>query len=270
MIIIRLAGGLGNQIFQIGAGLLLAKKSGIQKIIINDSELGKYDIKRNNELKEFFDFSKLNNIKIEFKNTNITKFRIPKILKFKIAKTPFVTDSNFQIALRNPNKQFMIIDGYFQRCLTQQDFEEEINFLKKIIIQDNKKQLNGCVIHIRGGDFVKLGWNIVAPKEYYIKAIETMKNIYQQNRFFIVTDDKKYSQTILNELDINYEFIGSSIYEDFKLIGSFKYRILSSSTFALWASALGNNEESIVIAPKYWIPNSERKIYLPNEIRIKF
>ena len=50
MIIIRLSGGLGNQIFQFGAGLLLAKKSGIVKIILDDSALGKYKIKRNNNL----------------------------------------------------------------------------------------------------------------------------------------------------------------------------------------------------------------------------
>jgi len=77
--------------------------------------------------------------------------------------------------------------------------------------------------------------------------------------------DKDYSETILKDLNIKYKFIGNSI-----LIGSFKYRILSSSTFSLWASALGNNDNSIVIAPKEWIPNHERKIYLPNEIRIKF
>ena len=269
MIIVRLAGGLGNQIFQLGVGLLMAQKSGIKKIVLDDSSLGNYDAKRENELLKFFDFNKLD-FEIEFKNLPIVKLRIPIILPLNIAKFPFVSDKNFQTILNSPNKSFMLFDDYFQKCLTQENFDEEIQLLQNILLPNKIEKKDSCVIHIRGGDFVKLGWNSVTPKEYYIKAIETMKNEYQQNKFYIVTDDREYSKTILDELDIEYEFIGHSMYEDFRLIGSFKYRILSSSTFAIWASALGNNDRSVIMAPRYWMPNRERKTYLPNELRIEF
>ena len=36
MLYIRLSGGLGNQIFQLGAGLILAKNNNINKIIVDD------------------------------------------------------------------------------------------------------------------------------------------------------------------------------------------------------------------------------------------
>ena len=269
MIICRLAGGLGNQIFQLGTGLLLAHKSGIKRIMLDDSALKNYDIQRENELLGFFDLTKLK-IEINFCNSTFTKLRLPKLLPLKARKYPFVNDKNFQFILKNPNKQFLLIDGYFQECLTQQDFDTEIQILKDMFIQRSLEKQDGCVIHIRGGDFVKLGWNSVTSKEYYKNAIEKMKDNYNQNDFYIVTDDKDYSETILKDLNIKYKFIGNSMYEDFNLIGSFKYRVLSSSTFSLWASALGNNDNSIVIAPKEWIPNHERKIYLPNEIRIEF
>ena len=269
MILIRLAGGLGNQIFQMGAGLLLAQKIGMRKLVMDDSSLGHYDVKRENELLNFFDFSRLD-FDVEFKNLSIVKLRIPKVLPLNIAKFPFVSDKNFQTIFENPNKSFMLLDGYFQKCLTQDNFDEETSLLKNILKPHILEINDNCVIHIRGGDFVKLGWNSITPKEYYVKAIETMKNDYQQNKFYIVTDDREYSKTILDELVVDYEFIGNSMYEDFRLIGSFKYRILSSSTFALWASALGDNENSIVIAPKYWTPNHERNILLPNEVRIEF
>jgi hypothetical protein len=269
MLIVRLAGGLGNQIFQLGAALLLAKKSGIKKIYIDDSALGNYDAKRENELLNFFDFSRLD-FDVEFRNLSFVKLRIPKVLPLNVSKFPFVSDKNFQTILNSPNKSFMLLDGYFQKCLTQNNFDEEIQLLKKICITSVIEKKSDCVIHIRGGDFVKLGWNSVTPKEYYFKAIETMKLKYNQNKFYIVTDDRIYSKNILEEINIDYEFLGNSMQEDFHLIGSFKYRILSSSTFALWASALGNNEDSIVIAPKDWIPNHERKIYLSNEMRIDF
>jgi|SaaInl8_150m_RNA_FD_contig_31_2299780_length_1284_multi_8_in_0_out_0_2 hypothetical protein len=269
MIIIRLAGGLGNQIFQIVVGILIAQKSDIKKIQIDDSALSNYDEKRNNELFKFLDFNKLE-IEIVFKNNSITKLRLPKLLPLNMTKNPFVSDKNFQTVFDSPNKIFMIIDGYFQECLTQDNFDDEIDILKNIFIQNDFEKKDGCVIHIRGGDFVKLGWNSVTPKEYYIKAIETMQTMYNQDKFYIVTDDKDYSKDILDNFQIKYEFIGNSMYEDFYLIGSFRYRILSSSTFALWASALADNEDSVVIAPKYWTPDNERKIYLPNEERINY
>jgi len=270
MIIIRLAGGLGNQIFQFVAGVYCAKKINCRKIILDDSSLNNYDVKRENELLKFFDLSKLN-IEVRFKNILITNFRLPKLLPLNIPNYPLVSDRNFQAILKNPNKIFMLLDGYFQECLIQEDFNKEIEILKSILINNDKiKEKNGCVIHIRGGDFVKLGWNSVTPQEYYYNAIEKMKKDYHQKDFYIVTDDKNYSKTILDRLDIDYTFIGNSMYEDFYLIGSFKYRILSSSTFALWASALGDNEDSIVIAPNEWIPKHYRRIYLPNEIRIDF
>jgi len=267
--IIRLAGGLGNQIFQLGAGLLLAQKSGIKKILLDDSSLSNYDAKRENELLKFFDFSKLN-IDVEFKNSSIVQLRLPKLLSLNITKFPLISDKNFQTSINNPNKFFMLLDGYFQECIAQDDFDQEIQLLQNILINNKIEKKDGCVIHIRGGDFVKLGWNSVTPKEYYINAMQKMTKEYHIEKFHIVTDDKEYSKTILDELDIEYKFIGNSMYEDFMLIGNFKYRVLSSSTFCLWASALGDNYESIVIAPKYWIPEHERKIYLPNEIRIGF
>lgn len=265
MILIRLAGGLGNQIFQFGAGLLFAQKNRIKRIVFDDGSLEKYEAKRKNELLNFFDFSKLD-FEIEFKSLSFVKFRVPKVLPLNISAFPFVSDKNFQTILNSPNKTFMFLDGYFQQCLTQNDFDKEVALLQNILIPNKINNKDACVIHIRGGDFVKLGWSSVAPKEYYIKAVQEMQCKFNQDKFYIVTDDREYSKTILNNLDMDFEFIGNSMYEDFKLIGSFKYRILSSSTFAFWASALADNSESIVIAPRSWYPHKKREIILPGEI----
>lgn len=268
MILLRLAGGLGNQIFQLSAALLFAKKMEVKEISIDISGLDKYEAKHKNELVYFFNF---NDIDVTYTRNKIIDFRIPKIFPLKFPKYPFVSDKNFQYALKHPNHKLIILDGYFQDCLSQEDYDDEIKILKEIFLPSKyEKDEEGCIIHIRGGDFVKLGWNVISPKEYYINSIEIMKNEYQRNKFKVVTDDKNYAKTILDELNIDYEFIGNSIYEDFYLIGSFRYRILSSSTFSMWASALGNNDDSIVISPSYWTPNNFRKIFVPNEKRISF
>lgn len=267
MIIIRLAGGLGNQIFQLGIGLCIAKKQGNKSIILDCSALGNYAVKRKNELYNFFNLDS-HSVKISEGTFWLSKLRIPVHCPFSMQFWPFVGDKNIQNILHAESSVFRLLDGYFQSSITQDDFDEEILLFKNILIS-NKFEINdGCVVHIRGGDFVKLGWNSVTPAEYYINAMQYMNTKFGKDKFYIVTDDRKYSESILKDLDFDYEFIGHSMQEDFYLIGSFRYRILSSSTFALWASALGDNEDSVVIAPKHWTPERERKIFLPNEIRI--
>lgn len=273
MIVIRLAGGLGNQIFQLGAGLLLAQNMNTKKIILDDSALNNYDAKRENELLNFFDLSKLD-LEVKFKNIAITKLRIPKLFSLKFSNYPFVSDKNFQNALEKPNKYFMLVDGYFQECLTQEIFDEEIKILSQILIRKNSTLKKGCIIHIRGGDFVKFNLNYSTPKEYYIKAIREIQNICKQNNFYIITDDEKYSETLLNGLNIEYTYIGNNIYDDFHSLGNYNYRIISSSSFIFWATALSaNNSESITLAPDLWPrvfnKSLRREIYLINEKRLQ-
>ena len=265
MLIIRLVGGLGNQIFQLTAGCLYAKKINCKKIILDDRALNNYDAKRKNELLNFFDLSKFD-FEVKIESMLITKLRIPKLFPLKFSNYPFVSDKNFQKTLKKPNKSFMVLDGYFQESLTQENFNEEIQILKNIFIPNKLENKDGCVVHVRGGDFVKLGWNSITPKEYYIKAIETMQLKYNQTKFYIVTDDRIYSKSVLDNINIDYKFIGNSMYEDFHLLGSFKYRILSASTFALWASALGVNDGGgVVIAPNEFTSGIKRDFLLPNE-----
>jgi len=178
LILVRLAGGLGNQIFQLSAALLFAKKIGLNKISIDLSGLAKYESKHKNELVYFFDFK---DMEVNYVRNKIIDFRIPKILPLKLPFYPFISDKNFQISLKNPNKQFMILDGYFQDCLTQEDFDKEIKILKEFFLPTKYEQDDeSCIIHIRGGDFVKLGWNVISPKEYYINAIKIMKDEYKK------------------------------------------------------------------------------------------
>jgi len=244
----------------------LAKKNGIKEIIIDDSSLGMYKTKRQNYLYNFFDFSILD-IKIIFKSVYLTKLRIPKVFAPKFSRSVFVSDRNFQEVLRNANKTFLLLDGYFQQCLSQEDFNEEIELLMKIFVNKNLEKIeNGFIIHIRGGDFLKLGWNLVNSEDYYKSAIRFMRKKFSQDKFFVVSDDRRYCESLLEKLHIEYDYIGGDISDDFYLIGSFKYRILSSSTFALWGSALGYNIDSVVIAPKNWRPYRIRNIKIPNEI----
>ncbi|ADR19058.1 alpha-1,2-fucosyltransferase [Calditerrivibrio nitroreducens] len=267
MLVVRLAGGLGNQIFQLGASILLAYNKKIDSVYIDTSNIKCYETKREYELYKFFDYTRFP-IKIIEKTFFLNKLRLPIHFPFQIPYYPFIGDKNFQFALNRASSKFFFLDGYFQESITQENFLDEINLLNQMFIPKFKEVFNECVVHIRGGDFIKLGWNVASSYDYYLKAIKIIITNYGITKFNVITDDRDYATSLLKDINCDYKFIGGDMYDDFYLIGSFKYRILSSSTFAIWASALGNNESSVVIAPELWRPYVKRKIFLPNELRI--
>ena len=97
------------------------------------------------------------------------------------------------------------MDDYFGSCLTQQDVNDEIKLLKPIFIQ-KKSPKEGCVIHIRGGDYLEFGGGEVSSPVFYRKAINKMRKDYDVEKFYVVTNDQKYSSSILKNID--FSFVG--------------------------------------------------------------
>jgi hypothetical protein len=239
----------------------LAETHNLSLILIDDTSLSSYETKNINMLDKFLDLSK-SNIKISIKRKLITRLRIPKIMPV----LSFVSDENFNKSLKRKLPLY-ILDGYFQDCFTQAQFENTVAKVKKMFIfrQHLKIKSNACVIHVRGGDFVKLGWNIVSPPEYYNDSIKFMNQEFGIKVFYIVTDDEIYAKNIINQ-DVNqYIFLSDSVDNDFWSIASYPYKILSSSTFSFWACLVGDNSGK-VIAPKMWTLDRKRLLSLPNEI----
>ena len=271
--VVRLCGGLGNQIFQLGAALLLTSKGSNELIILDDYALSSYEAPREFELSKFIELSK-SDVQVVLKRLAITRLRIPRMLPFKHRAIPFVNDNNFQFIIDGNKSQYRLLDGYFQD-LRQQDFEDISALLKPLLLDKfcklNQLESETCVIHIRGGDFVKLGWNKSTPEIYYINAMNMMRDKHDVNNFVIVTDDEPYARTIISCKSADIKIVSSDIVDDFQTIASYSKRILSASTFALWASAIGVNSDSgVVVAPNEFTPGIKRGFLLPNEKEFNF
>lgn len=157
------------------------------------------------------------------------------------------------------------IDGNFQSLKYLHGLESCI--FEWLQIKSNKNQNinideNACLIHVRGGDY--LATSSALPASYYKNAIKHMLSINPNVIFYAVTDDLQYCRKLLPNVQIigstpsnkvdnlrATHHLGGSIMEDFLLINSSKYLIISSSTFSFWATFLNKNNP-FVIAPKYW------------------
>ena len=267
---IRICGGLGNQFFQLGATLLIASKGSGGRVVIDDSALSNYKIHRKFELSKFIDLAE-GDIPITVRKLFITKFRIPKLFSFNHSATHFVNDHNFQFVITNNRIQNRLLDGYFQN-LSQKNFNDIYTLLKSLLLDKFKKldvvNSRTCVIHIRGGDFIDLGWNKFTSKEYYVLSMKAMTDKYGVSNFMVVTDDISYARSILPLKEFDIKITSGDIVNDFQTMAAHSKRILSASTFALWASALGVNDGGgVVIAPNEFTPGIKRDFLLPNERR---
>lgn len=261
-ITVNLYGGLGNQLFQYFASSFLRSKMinlfpDIDvNIVVNTRILNSYKTKHESSI---FAFHK--DIECGFSILNYLRF--PRIFSID----GLVNDKNYsQLQLENKN---YYLDGYFQDCMKSKEFNDYLLDFKSEFSNLNKKKSyfysDACVIHVRGGDFLRLGWSSMHDAEYYRNSILHMKKLGVQD-FFLITDDADYARKLIDPVCTNFEIISSTFLNDFVSIGLFQYRILSSSTFSFWASALSSHPNPVVVAPEFWSPGRRRNLRLPGEV----
>ena len=268
MINLRLAGGLGNQLFQIAAMLLLQKSTG-HEICIYTSELKKYKARRSLELTKIL---KLSNVHIEFSHRLplILRLRLARLFQMRLLSIQTISDTNFQnIYLSKFNASHIYADGYFIESINQDIFEDMLNELTnclKSTLQENVPS-DVCIIHIRGGDFLELGWELPNIKKFYLDSIKDVLDRKPLIKFEIISDDPPYAHQQISVIHIKFEFIGKDIVSDFSSLINAKFAILSNSTFAFWAGAFrtSKDEKPTTWMPRLWKPGHSRVIKLRTE-----
>ncbi|NCD01143.1 alpha-1,2-fucosyltransferase [bacterium] len=290
-IIIKLQGGLGNQMFQYATGLALSIKYKVDLIIDKSFytennkcterhyQLNVFNIEEkfinNRIIKETHGiiYSKLKKIinKLDFKKNIFLK--IIKIILIKITKiiSKETKEKNFN---KINKKKYIHLSGYFQNEKYFLNIKKEIqkNFeIKKELLSDTYydwlkkiKNNNSTSIHVRRGDYIsnkknlkKLGFIGI---DYYKKAINLILQKQKNQTFFIFSDDINWCKNNFNFIKNNIYYIeGLKNYEDLNLMKNCKHNIIANSSFSWWGGWLNKNEKKIVISPKKWF-NQQKKI----------
>ena len=285
-IIILLEGGLGNQMFQLAFGSIIAKKN--NSILTIDRSNFVNNLNRKDYSFRVFG---LDVFKIKYYNYN--KKSPFNILFNKFCKNKTYTEPSFNfdseaLKLRRP----ICIKGYFQSYKYFEGYEDLVRnifkFPKDKIGKENNELLNdikkshSVSIHIRRGDYVNNNkTNKVhgtCSLEYYINAI---KNITDNNndRFtlFFFSDDIDWVKEKFNNIDYNKTFVSNNTNDkswiDMFLMSSCNHNIIANSSFSFWGAWLNSNLNKKVIAPKRWfldveLENQAKNIIPPQWIKI--
>lgn len=265
-IIVRIAQGLANRMFQTAYALSLQKKGYEVKIdyVINN----KYQHEDVDIFKVFPDihFAKASELEItDFggKDTLISKVirRIP--FASKVVIIPF--DKPFKL-IKNDFKKDSYLIGTFQ---SEDFFANVVDEVKRLytfpLLMDERNlelaremfESESVAIHIRkGNDYKKDILKNTCTIEYYNKAIDYIKSNLKDPRFYIFTDNVEW--VVQNFSGCNYTLVdwnpiyGSQNYVDMQLMSMAKHNIIANSTYSWWGAWLNANTNKIVIAPKYW------------------
>jgi hypothetical protein len=283
MRIVKLSGGLGNQMFQYVFGQYISKK--YKEKIYYDCEWyknqksNKKTSTRNLELLKFdLDIEILKNRKYLFKSNLIdTLLYLIKNLLLYSSNRNTIYESRVSLLGRFLSaifgKKYNI--GYWQKYKYYESISKDIEFKLKdnqLFINSRIKEkildTNAVSIGVRRGDYVRLGL-ITCDIAYYKKAINLIAKNINNPIFYIFSDDIEWCKKNIKIPNKHY-FVESNQdtpFENMELMSLCKHNIISNSSYDWWGAVLNKNNQKTVICPKIWMPNNLEiaKSLIPNE-----
>ncbi len=287
MIIIRMSGGLGNQMFALALYVKLISLK--RNVYIDDfSEYvnqEKTGVRRPLLLKEAFGIKYAQKTRMEA-HAGITRVKLQPV---------FETDGRFNPAFLQSKAGYFC--GYYQSARYFEGVEDEIcrifTFREEIYQEDEKtaayaEQIRACEepvsLHLRFGDYLDKPetYGGICTDDYYEAAIRRIlrKTDGKDVCFFIFSNDREKAQAWIEDrrekgvfgaakvclTDANSEDTG---YRDMALMTLCRHHVLANSSFSWWAAYLAGRrygEESIRIAPSCWMYSEDRGLPLFSDI----
>lgn len=278
MIITKIQGGLGNQLFQYATGKSLAiylKKELFLDLTFYENPNHR-KIYRLDKFKLPFKVANSSEI-IKIKNSDEIPWFFRKLRRIGMPLPPYYKKSHFiekeiENLFRNKNRiSNVYIEGWFAQ---ENYFKEhrtillnELNadgFLKgeKLDIKKEIQSSNSVSVHIRRGDYLTNPFFKSLPVDYYGKAIEMAKGSLKKPTFYLFSDDmawvkKEYSylaDAFFIENNSFVQFPSSTVgdIQDLMLMRSCRHQIIANSTFSWWGAWLNINKEKQVYYPSCW------------------
>jgi hypothetical protein len=275
MIVTKLIGGLGNQMFQYAAGKSIALKNRCE-LLLDISALVDKSAPHSYRLFGLDRFElkpKISSIDFSYLDRNNKwKSRIKNFLSGNKNLT-YVREKSFRYdPLVNELPDDIYLDGYWQCEKYFIDYEEDIRAGFNISIQKNDiinsylrkaANSNSVSVHVRRGDYVNdpatNKYHGTCGIEYYHKAMQLIAERISDPLFFFFSDDMSWVKN--NFAETNSIFVDDTDknipHEDLLIMSSCKNAIIANSSFSWWGAWLIADPRKTVIAPSKWFAGDE-------------
>lgn len=269
MKIVRILGGLGNQMFQYAFYKALEKRH--PKVSADLTLFEDYNLHNGFELNDVFgiDVKEATRFTTNLYDTANRKWLFRKLRRFLNLKNTYKEEVNeflFDPAFLSDTEPRLYY-GYWQNEQYFSDINIRNDFkFKRPLSEKNQQVLNliknsqSVSIHVRRGDYVNhpLLGNI-CDLDYYQSAISLMNSKTSDPSYFIFSNDIEWCKTNLSLNEATYIDwnTGKDSYIDMQLMSACKHQIIANSSFSWWGAWLNQNPDKIIIAPDKWI-NGEK------------
>ena len=284
MIIVRLCGGLGNQMFQYALYKAFLERGTDAKLDI--SKFKHIDMSRECFLNYgCFDLKYELCTKKEARRyvigTGMTARIVSRLLRDKKTHIYEKEDYVYDKSVLDLKEGFL--EGFWQSWKYAGDIQDIIKkdykFVNTLIGQNKNYEdminsTESVAVHIRRGDYLENEdiYGNICTEQYYHKAIEIINNQIKNPKYYFFSNDLKWVREKFGEAD-NYIYVEgnpeSKGYIDMRLMSACKHQIIANSSFSWWAAYLNSNADKKVISPNKWINGRETPdVYCADWIKI--
>lgn len=281
IVLVKLNGGLGNQMFQFALASVIASKH--NSTILIDNNLFKLTKKKSGHTPRNYELGVFGIEKPSASEKDILYFeqlsflnKIRRELHLNYPEICFEKNFSYNFKLKE-SKPPVYIRGFFQSYKYLKGFEdmlqERFRFPEESLDDLNKSLLNKIIltnsvsVHIRRGDYVEdkitQEFHGTCSLEYYKEAIGTFRNNNMEYEYFFFSDDIDWVVKKFRDLPVKKTFIDHNTerdsWKDMFLMSKSKHNIIANSSFSWWAAWLNKNPQKIVITPKIWFSNYEKE-----------
>jgi hypothetical protein len=278
MIIVRLFGGLGNQMFQYATGRALSISHGVPLFLDAGSfkEHGQHqgfelnrlfhaqsEVASNDMVREFIGWRGSKFIR-RFMSSSLLRnmFRGRIVVEpyfhywpgIQQVSPPCYLSGYWQSAhYFNPIESVLRDDFHFQQPLAGRNLE----LSKRIATQ------HAVSLHVRRGDYFSnpkaFATHGVCSVSYYQSAVDYVAHRIKEPHFYVFSDDPEWVRSNMR-MDHPHTFVdhnrGADSYNDMRLMSICRHHIVANSSFSWWGAWLNTNSKKIVVTPKKWFVNN--------------
>lgn len=239
--IVRLTGGLANQLFMYAFGKSLALRRGVPVQFVWQRSTWDYAL--------------------DLYNTKIELVPPPTSNALVYDERTFAFDNDALNVLPGTYMRgyWQSEKYFFQPEVWRQDLtlREPVSPLARRAV-DHLNSVESVFIHVRRGDYLNPGTaafhgnlgHADLKQGYYADAIEFVKQRVVKPEFYVFSDDPQWCRDYLPYPVISMQ--GFSRQEDLYVMSQCRHGIMANSTFGWWANWLGDRPGRVVVAPKKW------------------
>lgn len=268
MIIVKLQGGLGNQLYEyalyeklktLGKDVYLDDIDYTDKAFLRDI--------RDIELNVFKDIDlRYCTLGCHYRYADDKRTLLARVRRKLLGAHRRVVKEDGEYMPDILSSDNVLVDGFWQCQKYYEDiipllrkklvFKEEYNSECADMLAKIESSHNPVSIHIRLGDYVAKAetYGGISTDEYYRSAIRYIKDKAGDIELFLFSDDVKEAGRMLNSMRVAYTPVSCNTKKeecayDMMLMSKCKHNICANSSFSIWGATLNGNQDKIVVRP---------------------